>query len=213
LIIDQQTITALLETYGYWVIFFMIALESAGLPLPGETVLIGAAIYARMNEVIDLKFIVFAAASGAVIGDNLGYFIGYKFGYLALRRYGPKLGLTIQKQRLIQYLFYRWGGLVVLFGRFITLLRVFAALMAGASHVPFLRFFIYNSLGGILWATCFGYGAYTLTENFEKVQTPTAKIIFVLLLIGLFFIWRFYKKNAQILNEEADALFGEESLT
>jgi membrane protein DedA with SNARE-associated domain len=79
--------------------------------------------------------------------------------------------------------------------------------------VPFLRFFIYNSLGGILWATCFGYGAYTLTENFEKVQTPTAKIIFVLLLIGLFFIWCFYKKNAQILNEEADALFGEESLT
>ena len=157
----------------------MIALESAGLPLPGETILIGAAIYARINEVIDLQFVVFAAASGAIIGDNLGYLIGYKFGYSALRRYGPRLGLPLQKQRLIQYLFYRWGGLVVLFGRFITLLRVFAALMAGASHVPFLRFFFYNALGGILWATCFGYGAYILTENFEKVQTPTAKILFV----------------------------------
>jgi len=188
----------------------MIALESAGLPLPGETILIGAAIYARINEVIDLQFVVFAAASGAIIGDNLGYLIGYKFGYSALRRYGPRLGLSLQKQRLIQYLFYKWGGLVVLFGRFITLLRVFAALMAGASHVPFLRFFIYNALGGILWATCFGYGAYILTENFEKVQTPTAKILFVLLLIGLFVIWRFYKQNAQRLNEEAQALFDKE---
>lgn len=190
----------------------MIALESAGLPLPGETVLIGAAIYARNNEVINLKFIVFAAASGAIIGDNLGYFIGYKFGYSALCRYGPRLGFPVQKQRLIQYLFYRWGGLVILFGRFVTLLRVFAALMAGASHMPFLRFFIYNAMGGILWATCFGYGAYILAENFEKVQTPTAKITFVLLLIGLFFIWRFYKENAQSLNKEAEALFGEESL-
>lgn len=188
----------------------MIAFESAGLPLPGETILIGAAIYARINEVIDLQFVVFAAASGAIIGDNLGYLIGYKFGYSALRRYGPRLGLSLQKQRLIQYLFYKWGGLVVLFGRFITLLRVFAALMAGASHVPFLRFFFYNALGGILWATCFGYGAYILTENFEKVQTPTAKILFVLLLIGLFVIWRFYKQNAQRLNEEAEALFDKE---
>lgn len=191
----------------------MIALESAGLPLPGETILIGAAIYARINEVIDLKFVVFAAASGAIIGDNLGYLIGYKFGYSALRRYGPRLGLPLQKQRLIQYLFYKWGGLVVLFGRFITLLRVFAALMAGASHVPFLRFFIYNALGGILWATCFGYGAYILTENFEKVQTPTAKILFVFLLIGLIVIWRFYKQNAQRLNEEAEALFDKEPFT
>ena len=191
----------------------MIALESAGLPLPGETILIGAAIYARINEVIDLQFVVFAAASGAIIGDNLGYLIGYKFGYSALRRYGPRLGLPLQKQRLIQYLFYRWGGLVVLFGRFITLLRVFAALMAGASHVPFLRFFIYNALGGILWATCFGYGAYILTENFEKVQTPTAKILFVFLLIGLIVIWRFYKQNAQRLNEEAEALFDKEPFT
>ena len=191
----------------------MIALESAGLPLPGETILIGAAIYARINEVIDLKFVVFAAASGAIIGDNLGYLIGYKFGYSALRRYGPRLGLPLQKQRLIQYLFYRWGGLVILFGRFITLLRVFAALMAGASHVPFLRFFIYNALGGILWATCFGYGAYILTENFEKVQTPTAKILFVFLLIGLIVIWRFYKQNAQRLNEEAEALFDKEPFT
>lgn len=185
----------------------MIALESAGLPLPGETVLIGAAIYARSKGVIDLEYIIFAAASGAIIGDNLGYFIGYKFGFSALRRYGPGLGLPLQKQRLIQYLFYKWGGLVVLFGRFITLLRVFAALMAGASHLPFLRFFFYNALGGVLWAACFGYGAYILTENFEKVQTPTAKIAFVVLLIGLFFIWRFYKKNAQRLNEESEALF------
>ncbi len=206
-ILDQDQIAALLAVWGYGAVGGVIALESAGLPLPGETLLIGAAIYARLTGSMEIGGIVAAAALGAIIGDNLGYWIGRRFGVGFLERHGARIGLGPEKFRLSQYLFYKWGGAVVFFGRFITLLRILAALLAGANRLPLKQFMIYNAAGGVIWASVFGFGAYYLTAGFEQVEGGVARFAFGALLASLFILWLYYRRHEARLMQEADALF------
>ena len=206
-ILDQTQIAALLAVWGYSAVGGVIALESAGLPLPGETLLIGAAIYARLTGAMEIGGIVAAAALGAMIGDNLGYWIGRRYGVGFIERHGARIGLGPEKFRLSQYLFYKWGGAVVFFGRFVTLLRILAALLAGANRLPLKQFMIYNAAGGIVWACLFGFGAYYLTAGFERVEGGVARFAFGLLLASLFILWRYYRRHEARLMQEADALF------
>ena len=115
---------ALIATYGYGLILVMVMLESLGLPLPGEATLITASIYAGATHDLALTGIIAAAVSGAVIGDNIGFWIGEKVGSRLLIRVGPSLGITPAKVKLGQYLFMKHGGKVVFFGRFVAVLRV-----------------------------------------------------------------------------------------
>ena len=206
-ILDQTQIADLLSVWGYSAVGVVIALESAGLPLPGETLLIGAAIYARLTGGMAIGGVVAAAALGAIIGDNLGYWIGRRYGVGFLERHGARCGLGPNKFRLSQYLFYKWGGAVVFFGRFITLLRVFAALLAGANRLPLKNFMIYNASGGVAWASLFGFGAYYLTAGFEAVEGGVARFAFGALLASLFILWRYYRRHEARLMREADELF------
>lgn len=206
-ILDQTQIAALLAVWGYSAVGGVIALESAGLPLPGETLLIGAAIYARLTGAMEIGGIVAAAALGAMIGDNLGYWIGRRYGVGFIERHGARIGLGPEKFRLSQYLFYKWGGAVVFFGRFITLLRILAALLAGANRLPLKQFMIYNAAGGVVWACLFGFGAYYLTAGFERVESGVARFAFGALLASLFILWRYYRRHETRLMQEADALF------
>jgi membrane protein DedA with SNARE-associated domain len=206
-ILDPDQIAALLSNWGYGAVGVVIALESAGLPLPGETLLIGAAIYARLTGSMTIGAIVGAAAIGAILGDNFGYWIGRRYGVGFLERHGARLGLGPDKFRLSQYLFYRWGGAVVFLGRFITLLRIFAALLAGANRLPFKQFLLYNAAGGVVWASIFGFGAYYLTAGFEKVEGGVARFAFGALLASLLILWRYYRRHEARLMQEADALF------
>jgi membrane protein DedA with SNARE-associated domain len=126
----------LIAAYGYGLILVMVMLESLGLPLPGEATLITASIYAGATHDLTLTGIIAAAVAGAVIGDNIGFWIGERVGYPLLIRFGPRLGLTPGKIKLGQYLFMRHGGTVVFFGRFVAVLRVLAAFLAGANRMP-----------------------------------------------------------------------------
>lgn len=208
-LIDQAQIAAILSTYGYWAIFLIVALESAGIPLPGETMLVGAAIFARLSGTMVIENIVVAAAAGAIVGDNIGYWLGREFGTKLLERYGHYVGLGAEKLRLGQYLFYRWGGAIVFFGRFFALLRILAASLAGANHLPPGRFFIYNATGGVVWACVFGYGAYFLTAGFERIKGPIAASLACGLAIGLFYLWRYYKRHEARLMRDADAMLSQ----
>lgn len=208
-LLDQAQIAAILQTYGYWAIFVVVGLESAGLPLPGETMLVGAAIYARLSGHLAIESVVFAAAAGAIVGDNVGYWIGREFGTKLLERHGRIVGLGPEKLRLGQYLFYRWGGAIVFFGRFIALLRILAAVLAGANHLPPLRFFFYNATGGVFWALVFGYGGYFLTAGFEKIEGPVGAIAATCALAGVFFVWRYFKIHEHRLMREADAVLSQ----
>src|SRR5438477_4103004 len=114
-------LTHFLSLYGYWAVLFFVAVESMGIPFPGETMLLVAAIYAGTTHRLAIPWVIAAAALGAILGDNLGYWVGREGGYRLLRRYGHYLGLDERKVKLGQYLFRKHGSKLVFFGRFIAL--------------------------------------------------------------------------------------------
>ncbi len=160
-----------LALYGYWAIAFLVALESMGIPLPGETILIIAAGYVGTHGG-NLGLIILSAASGAIVGDNIGYLVGRKLGARFLKTYGSKIGLTLGRIKLGQYLFMRYGTSVVFIGRFIAVLRVLAAFLAGANQMAWPRFLAANAAGAIAWASLVGTGAYTFGHEFHQIRGP-----------------------------------------
>ena len=129
-----------------------------GAPLPGESLLIGASIYAATTGKLEIGWVIGAAATGAILGDNLGYIIGRWAGFPLLKRYGAYVGLNERRMNLGRYLFARHGGKVVFTGRFIAFLRTFVALMAGASKMDWKVFLLWNAVGGIVWTSLYCTG-------------------------------------------------------
>src|SRR5260221_1227945 len=154
-----QLIEHYMLLYGYWAVFFGVMLENAGVPVPGETILLIAGYFASTGK-FHLGFVMLIAATGAVIGDNIGFAIGHHFGRSFLLRIGRFFFLTPKRLSHMENYFARHGNKTILVARFITGLRVFAALLAGASKMPWRIFFIFNVAGAILWSvviTTLGY--------------------------------------------------------
>ena len=154
-----QLIEHYMLLYGYWAVFFGVMLENAGVPVPGETILLIAGYFASTGK-FHLGFVMLIAATGAVIGDNIGFAIGHHFGRSFLLRIGRFFFLTPKRLEHMENYFARHGNKTILVARFITGLRVFAALLAGASKMPWRIFFIFNVAGAILWSvviTTLGY--------------------------------------------------------
>src|SRR6266851_3693669 len=145
--------------YGYWAVFFGVMLENAGLPIPGETILLVAGYFASTG-VFRVPLVMLVAATGAVIGDNIGFAIGHHYGRGFLLRVGRFCFLTPKRFAHMEDYFRSHGNKTILVARFITGLRVFAALLAGASKMPWRIFFVYNVAGAVLWSitiTLLGY--------------------------------------------------------
>jgi membrane protein DedA with SNARE-associated domain len=181
-------VLGLLQGAGYPGIFTIVGLESAGLPLPGETTLL-AASYLVATGSLSLPLVIASAAAGAIVGDSLGYLIGRKGGRRFFERYGRYVGITETKLEKADRYFERHGAKTVFFGRFIAVLRILAGPMAGASKMPYRRFLAANAAGGITWATLMG----TLGFFFGK---PVAAILssmglWALALLALYLIARF----------------------
>jgi membrane protein DedA with SNARE-associated domain len=172
----SETLVNLISTHGYWVVAAIVGLESMGIPLPGETTLVTAGIYAGTTHRLNIALVIGAAAIGAIVGDNLGFWIGRRFGYQLVLRYAPFLRLTTRRIKLGQYLFQSHGGKVVFFGRFIAVLRTLSALLAGINWMPWWRFLFFNTAGGIVWATAFGLSSYVLGQQIEKIRGPVSII-------------------------------------
>jgi membrane protein DedA with SNARE-associated domain len=202
---DPGTISHLLSTYGYWAIFFLVMLESSGIPLPGETVLVSASIYASTTHGLDIRLVVACAAAGAILGDNIGFWVGREFGQRLVTRWGPSVGLDERKQKLGQYLFLQYGGPIVFFGRFVAVLRAFAALLAGVNRLAPWRFLMFNATGGILWASVFGFGGYMLGEGIHRVAGPIGWVALAVAAIGGVALWLFFKKHEERLIAQAEA--------
>jgi membrane protein DedA with SNARE-associated domain len=148
-ILSLPSLDSLLHQYGYAAVFVGVMLESTGLPLPGESLMIAAAIYVAMTHQLNIFILIPVAAAAAICGDQIGYLIGRWIGFRALTRWGTKLGLSDERLELGRFLFRRYGGRVVFFGRFVAFLRTFAALLAGANKMPWHTFLVWNSLGGM----------------------------------------------------------------
>jgi membrane protein DedA with SNARE-associated domain len=196
-----------LDSYGYFGIAFIIGFESMGIPLPGETVLISAALYAGTTHQMNIFGVVTAAVIGAVIGDNIGYAVGRFLGMPVMLRFAPKLGINESKLKLGRYLFARYGGAVVFFGRFVALLRALAAFLAGVNDMAWPLFFAANLGGAILWAASYGGGAYLLGRQIHRFAGPigiaTLSIAAVAVIAGLTLVRRHEKR----LEAEAEAQF------
>ena len=172
LAVSSHTIDDLLATYGYAAVFLFIAVESVGIPFPGETALTLAAIYAGATQHLNIAGVIVAASLGAIIGDNIGYVLGRVGGYRLLRRYGHWVRIDEHRVKVGRYLFDRHGGKVVFFGRFVSILRTYAAFLAGTLKMAWPRFLFFNAAGGIVWALVYGLGFYYFGSALTSLRTP-----------------------------------------
>jgi membrane protein DedA with SNARE-associated domain len=205
---SQEYLTHLIATYGYVAIGVIIGLESMGLPLPGESALVLAALFASRHD-HNIVGVVAAAATGAILGDNVGYWVGREFGYRLLLRYGGYIGLTAGKIKLGQYLFLRHGGKVVFFGRFVAILRILAAFLAGVNRMEWRRFLLANAAGAILWASAVGFGAYAFGKAVLEV-TGALGMALIIVSVGLIIValWFARTHEAELEAKAEQALPG-----
>jgi membrane protein DedA with SNARE-associated domain len=149
------------QSWALVLLFLLVAVESSGIPLPGETALVACGVLASQDK-LNIAAVIGVAAAAAVIGDNVGYWIGRKGGRALLLRWSLVARHAGKVLPRAERLFARHGGKTVFFGRFVAVLRITAAWMAGISHMTWWRFLLYNAAGGILWATLVGLVAYFL---------------------------------------------------
>jgi len=176
---------------GYAAVFALIAVETMGIPVPGETALIGAALLAHDGQ-MDIVWLVALAAAAAIIGDNVGFAIGRKGGRKLFARPGP---FHHHRMKVLEHgepFFARHGPKAVFLGRWVSGLRIASAWLAGMNKMDWPTFLFWNALGGIAWAASIGLGVYFLGHVAEQVIStagPAAAVAGVLALIA-FLVWR-----------------------
>jgi membrane protein DedA with SNARE-associated domain len=157
-------VSHLVQVAGYPLLFLLVMAESSGVPVPGETGLIAAAVLASAGK-LQIELVIPIAAAAAIVGDNIGYLIGRKGGRWLLERPGR---FASQRKRVLvigEPFFERHGPKAVFFGRFLLGLRVWASWLAGATRMPWRSFVFWNACGGICWATAIGLLAYFLGHS------------------------------------------------
>jgi membrane protein DedA with SNARE-associated domain len=193
----------LIGRYGYLVVFFGVMLESTGVPLPGETVLITAGVLVHRG-VLDFGDALFFGILGAVVGDQVGYWVGRFGGRPFVLRWGRYVFITPERLERAEAFFERHGGKAVFFARFIAGLRVFGALVAGISRMPWGKFALYNVLGGTAWATAAVSLGYFLWASIGLVDHWVGRfsllLVAVLVLVVILRWW--YRKAARTRSDE-----------
>jgi undecaprenyl-diphosphatase len=159
----------LFARYGYAVVFAGVFLENTGVPVPGETALLAGAALAHFGR-LSLWRVVVTAVAAAILGDNLGFFIGRRGGRWLLERYGGRLGVTTARLAGFDRFFERYGAKTVFAARFITGLRVVGAVLAGASGLPWPTFLFYNATGAVVWCSAVATAGYTLADSWDTLE-------------------------------------------
>lgn len=197
----------LIASYGYWAVFVLVAIESLGVPVPGETALILAGSYAGTTHHLNPWLIFAIASAAAVTGDNVGYWIGDKGGYPLARRYGHKVRLDERKLKTARYLFDRHGVPVVFFGRFVTVLRTYAAFLAGTSRMRWRRFLPANAAGGIGWAGVYTALSYLAGNWLQRASGTIDWIMGGIAVITFAAVWLLVRRQAGRLAERAERAY------
>lgn len=201
--VTYTIVSDLLSSYGYLAIFAIILLESAGVPLPGETTLIAASVYAGSSDVLDIRLIITVAAGAAILGDTVGYCVGRGFARTAILKWGSNIGWDQRRLDLGEFLFLRYGSRIVYLARFVAVLRVFAAVLAGINRFPVWKFSLFNALGGISWATALGFSGYLIGQNLHLFAAPIGWVTLAVALAGLVWMWRYFKRHEARLLDQA----------
>src|SRR5215469_8497193 len=214
-----MSIGTLVTSFGYLAVFALVGLESLGVPLPGETALIIACVYAANTHRLSPWLIFAVACTGAIAGDNIGYFLGDQGGYRLLKRVGEH-GVRFwagrwrtwhpvdeRKLKIARYLFDRYGAKVVFFGRFVSILRTYAAFLAGTSKMRWRKFLPANAAGGIVWA-----GIYTAVSYFAGhwLQQASGTIDWILggaAVVAIIVVWVLVRRKAGQLADRAEEAY------
>jgi len=204
LLSGHGTLDHLLASYGYVAVFVFVAVESLGVPLPGETMVIAAGIYAGATHHLQIGLVAAVAAAAAILGDNVGYGLGYWGGHELLERYGKYVRINQRRIKLGQYVFQRHGGKVVFFGRFISILRTYAAFLAGTNRMPWLRFALFNAAGGIIWSCIYAFAAYFLGGAIERLSAPVDIALGVVGAVVVVGFVVYLRRNERRLEDKAE---------
>jgi membrane protein DedA with SNARE-associated domain len=202
-ILPLATFLDVAENVGLPIVFLLIAIETMGVPVPGETALIAAAILASHGH-LSIEAVIAVAAAAAILGDNVGFAIGRKLGRRVLTAPGP---LLRHRRRVIavgEPFFDRHGPKAVFLGRWVTGLRITAAWMAGVTRMSWPTFLFWNALGGIAWATSIGLLAYFVGHSVEKfihLAGLGGAVVVVLAGVVLWFVLRARRRKAEALVE------------
>jgi membrane protein DedA with SNARE-associated domain len=187
-LIPLDKIQEIAHQYGYWAIFAGILLENTGIPVPGETITLVGGFLAGSGE-LDYRWVMGVAVAGAVIGDNLGYWIGYYGGWALLTRVGRLFRLKEDQLIGVRDRFAENAAQAVFWGRFIALLRIFAGPLAGTAKMPYLQFLACNFAGALVWAGITVSLAYFVGTKVSLQQLMDWIAQFTFLALGLLLSW------------------------
>jgi membrane protein DedA with SNARE-associated domain len=196
---DPRIVLAFLEInarVAYWALFVLVAVESSGVPVPGETALIAAGVLASKGRV-HIEYVIAIATVAAMLGDNVGYLIGRTGGRRLLERPGF---MEDYRRGIIKHgepFFQRHGAKAVFLGRWIAGLRIAAAWLAGINRMEWKRFLFWNALGAVAWATSVGLLAYWLGPTAEKIfrTLGLAGVVLAALALLGFLLWRYFRDH------------------
>ncbi len=198
----MHTIGHLLHQYSYALIFAIIALECTGIILPGETVLVTAALYASHGH-LSILLVLVSAAAGATAGNIAGYALGRQVGQRVLALHGWRIGLNDRRLALGRYMFARHGGKMIFFSRFAAILRSFAALLAGANLMPWRPFLLWSLAGGIAWPCVTGTVVFVLGSEARRLSGPASIVFGIVAALVILVVLVLARRNEDRLTEAA----------
>jgi membrane protein DedA with SNARE-associated domain len=194
--------TSLLEHYGYLALFGLVFIESFGVPAPGETTIIAAAVFAG-NGHLNVFLVAMVAFVAAVTGDSLGYLIGRKGGRPLILRVGRYIHLTPQRLERVESFMDRHGFKVVVIARFIEGLRQFNGIVAGATEMPFPGFLVFNALGAAAWVGVWTTAGYLAGDHIDAIEATIARyqwyaIAVVVLGLAGYLLWHRRRRHRRV---------------
>ena len=184
----------LIENYGYLIVFFGVVLGTMGIPFPSAAVLLAAGVLVQQGH-LGLRGAVVFGALGAIVGNQIGYWVGYQAGRPFILKWGRHVKLTPERLEWVERLFARHGGKAVFAGRFFSVSRILEALVAGTSRMHWGTFVFYSVLGGVVWATAVVLAGYLFSQGWSSAQnwperSPLLLVLLVLIAPGVYLTLR-----------------------
>jgi membrane protein DedA with SNARE-associated domain len=195
-----EYVQTLFQDWGYWTVMIVLLLENAGVPVPGETVLLFASFLAYSEGELRLPYIIFIGIAACTIGDNLGYVIGHRGGRPLLARYQHMFRIRDATIRRGERLFARHGALAIFFARFIFGMRIIAGPLAGVLCMPWRQFVLYNFLGATAWVTVISLVGYFFGSEWDTLVKVMGKVNLLLALIFILLVtllWHRYRASKE----------------
>lgn len=180
--------------YGYWAVGVALLLENAGIPVPGETILLLASFMAYSEHDLRLSWIIVVATVAATVGDNLGFALGYYGGRPLLARYQSLFRIQKSTIERGEHLFERYGAATIFFARFVFGMRIVAGPMAGVLRMSWKKFAVFNFLGAAVWVGVISSVGYFFGRHWDKLESGMKRfdvvVAVVVVAIAVFLWWR-----------------------